>query len=88
MLSGGAGQLLKTYIAATKMTRRAPRRKIVAYASTGSHCGPWVSLRDDIPGLHGRMAVFETYRQALTDAGSRLDVHRVTLLIETEPASP
>lgn len=68
--------------------RRKPRRKIIAYAATGTHCGPWVSSRDDVPGMMGRMAIFETYKQALADSNGPAFVHRVTLLIEQEPAQP
>ena len=41
---------------------------------------------DDTNG--GRMAVFETYQRALKDSFGPHFVHRVTMLIEREPAVP
>jgi hypothetical protein len=64
------------------------RRKLVAYAGTGSHFGPWVQMDDCQRGLRGQMAIFETYADALRSEGNPYRVHRVTMYIEQEPATP
>ncbi len=71
-----------------KKKRKAARAKIVAYASTGSHCGPWVRSDDRAPGLKGSLAIFENYADALNDAMGKSFVHRCTILVDREPADP
>lgn len=62
--------------------KRSPRKKFVAYASTGTHALPWAPMDG------GRMAIFENYKDALKDSFGPDFVHRVTMYIEREPASP
>lgn len=66
--------------------KRKPRRRMIAYASTGSHQGPWVRGRPDVPGMEGSLAIFETYRAALKDSVGPHMVHRCEIFIEREPA--
>lgn len=66
--------------------KRKPRRRMIAYASTGTHQGPWVRTRQDVPGMEGSLAIFETYKDALRDAIGPHMVHRVEIFIEREPA--
>lgn len=66
--------------------KRKRRRRMIAYASTGSHQGPWVRSSHDVPGMDGSLAIFETYRAALKDAIGPHMVHRCEIFIEREPA--
>jgi hypothetical protein len=70
------------------MKLKAPRSRIIAFASTGSHQGPWVRSDDRVPGMAGSLAIFETYSAALKDAVGPHMVHRCEIFIEREPASP
>lgn len=65
--------------------KRKPRRRLIAYASTGSHQGPWVRGNDDVPGMKGSLAIFEKYEDAAKDGPM---VHRCEIFIEREPAFP
>lgn len=69
-----------------KKVKRKPRRRMIAYASTGSHQGPWVRSRNDVPGMEGSLAIFEQYKHALADSSGPAFVHRVEIFIEREPA--
>jgi hypothetical protein len=71
-----------------KKKRKAARAKIVAYASTGSHCGPWVRSDESVPGMKGSLAIFETYADARKDAMGSAFVHRCTILVDRDPADP
>lgn len=58
------------------------RRKVIeGYAACGSHGKPWVPMINRVPELIGRLAIYETEKQARAEGPW---VHRVKIYIESE----
>lgn len=65
------------------MTKTKRQRRLVmeAYAACGSHGKPWVPMINRVPELIGRLAIYETEKQARAEGPW---VHRVKIYIESE----